>query len=161
MYLGHNSKNLYEPIHLLPECRIIATIMDDTTQTKENRGLSATDHAIITCDRDELIVSWDNRAAKTFGWTSHEAIGQEFFYLILPPGPQSVPGITLTDIITTGDGKQAEQFSLFRTVQHKDGSSFDAHLLIFTVPLSEKSTPLTNNRSFSMIFKKSFCNHLT
>ncbi len=112
--------------------------MNDTTaKTPEDRGLSATDHAIITCDHDELIVSWDRRATKTFGWTSHEAIGQEFFYLILPPGPKSVPGLTLADILSTGSGKQSEQFSLFRTVQHKDGSTFDAHLLIFNVPHSK------------------------
>jgi PAS domain S-box-containing protein len=136
MYFGHNSKKLYEPIHLLPGCRIIVTTMDDTTKIKENRGLSATDHAIITCDRAELITSWDSSAVKTFGWTSEEALGQEFFYLILPPGPKSVPGITLTDIISTGNAQQSEQFSLFRTAQHKDGSTFNAHILIFNVPHS-------------------------
>jgi PAS domain S-box-containing protein len=112
--------------------------MDATVaKNKDNRGLSATDHAIITCDLDELIISWDNRATKTFGWSDKEAIGQEFFYLILPPGPKSVPGLTLADIISTSDGRQAEQFSLFRTVQHKDGTTFDAHLLIFNVPGSK------------------------
>ena len=112
--------------------------MNDTiSKNKGNQGLSATDHAIITCDREELIISWDSRATKTFGWTNKEAIGQEFFYLILPPAPQSVPDITLADILSTGDSREAEQFSLFRTVQHKDGSTFDAHILIFHVPHSQ------------------------
>lgn len=120
---------------------------DVTVKTREDRKLSATDYAIITCNRDETIIGWDSRARKTFGWTDREAIGQQFFYLTLPPGPQSLPDITLTDIISTGDHSQAEQFSLYRTLQHKDGSNFDAHLLIFAVPRSETTIILLRDLS--------------
>lgn len=97
------------------------------------RKLSATDHAIITCDRNEVITSWDERAELTFGWSAKEACGQKIMYLLLPPAPDSLPGLTLHDILSTSLDDQSEQFNITKKVQHKDGSSFDAHILIFKI----------------------------
>lgn len=109
--------------------------------------LSATDHAIITCDKNEKIIGWDYRAEKIFGWFSKEALGQPAFYLLLPPSPESIPSLTLTDIISTGAGEESEQFSLSQTAQRKDGSTFDAHFLIFDIKDSHKIIILVKDLS--------------
>ncbi len=107
--------------------------MDALDDNSADNKLSATDYAIITCNRDETIVSWDDRAEKTFGWTAREAVGQKIFYLLLPTAPESIPSLTLTDIISTGHDNFSEQFNLSQLAQHKNGSTFKAHFLIFTV----------------------------
>ncbi len=109
-------------------------IMDSTDNINENQKLSATDHAIITCNRKELITSWDKKAELTFGWSEKEACGQPLTYLLLPPAPESLPNLTLSDIVSTGETDSSAQFSLKQVAQHKDGSSFDAHFLIFNIP---------------------------
>ncbi|HKJ64868.1 MAG TPA: PAS domain-containing protein, partial [Desulfopila sp.] len=107
--------------------------MDALDDNSAGNKLSATDYAIITCNRDETIATWDHRAEKTFGWTAREAVGQKIFYLLLPPAPESIPSLTLTDVISTGHDNFSEQFNLSQLAQHKNGSTFKAHFLIFTV----------------------------
>ena len=121
--------------------------MDAPHNQIDDRKLSATDHAIILCNRKEVITGWDRRAEQTFGWTEGEALGQKIFYLLLPPTPESMPSLTLTDIISTGQEKTAEQFSLSQVVQHKNGSVFDAHFLIFDVRESASIIVLIRNLS--------------
>ncbi len=111
--------------------------MNAINKTGGEHRLSATDHAIITCDRSELITSWDERAELSFGWSAKEACGQPLIYLLLPPAPESMPNLTLTDIVSTEDSNTSNQFSLTQIVQHKDGSTFDAHFLIFKVAISD------------------------
>ncbi|MBM9604814.1 ATP-binding protein [Desulfopila inferna] len=111
--------------------------MDAIDDRINNHRLSATDHAIITCNRDEIITGWDRRAEQTFGWSKQEALEQNIFYLLLPPTPESMPKLTLTDIISTGEENQSEQFTLSRRAQHKNGSAFDAHFLIFNINESD------------------------
>lgn len=118
-------------------------IDDHTTDQK----LSATDYAIITCSRNEGIISWDQRAEKTFGWSEKEALGQQLFYLLLPPSPESIPTLTLTDIVSTGAENHSEQFTLSQVAQHKNGNTFDAHFLIFNVQDSETLVVLVRNLS--------------
>ncbi|MEE4239983.1 MAG: ATP-binding protein [Desulfopila sp.] len=121
--------------------------MDPQYTEIDDRKLSATDHAIVTCNRNEIITAWDSRAEQTFGWAAGEAIGQKFFYLLLPPTPESMPRLTLMDVISTGQNQKAEQFSLSQVVQHKDGSFFDAHFLIFNVQESDSIIILIRNLS--------------
>jgi PAS domain S-box-containing protein len=119
--------------------------MDAIDDTIDEQRLSATDHAIITCNRDEEIIGWDKRAEKTFGWSAKEARGQRIFYLLLPPTPESIPKLTLMDIVSTGRENQSEQFTISQVAQHKDGSTFDAHFLIFSVKGSTSIIVLVRN----------------
>lgn len=116
-----------------------------TKNNSRGQGLSATDHAIITCDENELITSWDDRAAKIFGWSSKEATGQSLIYLLLPPAPDSLPHPTLTDIVSTKDTAGSTQFTLSQIAQHKNGSTFDAHFIIFKVVSSRSYILLIRN----------------
>ena len=119
--------------------------MDALETIATSRKLSATDHAIITCDHNEVITSWDERAELTFGWSATEACGQKAMYLLLPPSSDSLPGLTLQDIVSTGAEDQSEQFNITKKLQHKDGSTFDAHILIFKVAGVDSTIILARN----------------
>lgn len=105
--------------------------MDSTDNNMANSRLSATDHAIITSDRNENITSWDERAEIIFGWSAKEAIGQPLFYLLHPPTPDSMPRLTLADILSTKEGTGSEQFTLSQVVQRKTGQ----HLMLIFLSL--------------------------
>lgn len=108
--------------------------MDDiSANTLAKQKLAATDYATITCNREEIIAGWDERAEEIFGWSAKEAIGQKFFYLLLPPTSPNTPQLTLTDILSTEKADPAQQFTLTKQVQHKNGRVFKAHLLIFNI----------------------------
>ncbi len=119
--------------------------MDAIESIATTRKLSATDHAIITCDSNEVITSWDERAELTFGWRAKEACGQKIMYLLLPPAVDSIANLTLRDIISTSTENQSEQFNITKKVQHKDGSTFYAHILIFKVVENDSIIVLARN----------------
>jgi len=121
--------------------------MVSINKNMDSSRLSATDHAIITSDRNENITSWDERAEIIFGWSAKEAIGHPLFYLLHPPTPDSMPHLTLADILSTKEGNGSEQFTLSQVVQRKDGSTFDAHFLIFDSPDSNQIITLIRDLS--------------
>ncbi|MDJ0623760.1 MAG: ATP-binding protein [Desulfocapsaceae bacterium] len=122
--------------------------MDDVPANSQARQkLSATDYAIITCNRQEMIASWDERAEEIFGWSTKEANGQKLFYLIFPPTSLNTTQLTLADILSTEKADPAQQFTLTKQVQHKNGTVFKAHLLIFNVHNSDSITILVRDLS--------------
>lgn len=102
-------------------------------KTRKDNKLSATDHGVITCNENEIITSWDHHAELIFGWNAKQACGQSLFYLLLPPAPESLPNLTLADVVSTNTNSHSAQFSIKQTVQHKEGWIFEAHLLIFYI----------------------------
>ena len=120
---------------------------DVQAKSKTRQKLSATDYATITCNRQEMIASWDERAEEIFGWTAGEATGQKLFYLLLPPAQPNTPTLTLSDILSTEQADPAHQFTLTKQVQHKDGKLFKAHLLIFNVQTSDSIVILLRDLS--------------
>ncbi|MDP1718737.1 MAG: PAS domain S-box protein, partial [Burkholderiales bacterium] len=47
--------------------------------------VESSNDAIVSRDRDGIIVSWNAAAERMFGWTAQEAIGQLMRHLIVPP----------------------------------------------------------------------------
>lgn len=107
-------------------------------RNRSKKKLSATDYAIISCGENEIITSWDQRAEATFGWSARQACGQPLFYLLFPPAPETLPNLTLSDIVSTASGEEHEQFTITQIVQHKDGTKFEAHFLIFRIAKEKK-----------------------
>ena len=82
MYLAiykSSIENPYEKLELAD-----GKVLQETREKYYNLFNNLND-AIITCDLDEIIISWNKSAEKMFGWMADEAIGKELPELIMLP----------------------------------------------------------------------------
>jgi PAS domain S-box-containing protein len=91
------------------------------------------EYGVISCDSDDTIVSWDTQAEKLFGWQHGEAIGQNLFHLIHPPGREREQGPRLRSLLDTQSRKASVTLQIHETVAHRSGHIFPAEFIISPV----------------------------
>ncbi len=91
-------------------------------------------NAIVIMDVYGIIIDWNHRAEKMFGWSSKEAIGQRLDELIIPTRFHKAHRQGLLTFLQTGVGpilnKQTEQTALRR-----DGTEFPVELSVSPLKL--------------------------
>ena len=90
--------------------------------------VDSSDDAIVSKNLNGVITSWNNSAARLFGYTANEAIGQTVASLLIPADRQAEEPEILTRL------KRGERVDHFETVRRrKDGSLLDLSLTISPV----------------------------
>jgi sigma-B regulation protein RsbU (phosphoserine phosphatase) len=89
--------------------------------------------AFIGIDLHGCIVTWNAKAAQTFGWTAQEAIGRPLWDKIIPP----VHNHTLEHFREIGEGPAAN-LRMEVTARHRNGRQFPVELTISGPIQSEK-----------------------
>ena len=93
----------------------------------------AEEYCVISCDSDDLIVSWDNQAEKLFGWQHDEVLGQNLFHVILPPDREPAPSPRLRSLLDQQSQKASVTLQIHESAIHKNGHVFPAQFIISPV----------------------------
>ncbi|MEO6002992.1 MAG: PAS domain S-box protein [Opitutus sp.] len=101
----------------------------DRKRAEENRqrlaaAVEFSDDAIIGNDLEGLITSWNEGAAKTFGFAANEVIGKSITLLVPPERRDEEPRL----LVRVLGGERIEHFETRR--QRKDGTTIDVSLTI-------------------------------
>ncbi len=86
------------------------------------RLLNVIEQAVIATDVNGIIIYWNRAAEKLYGWLATEAIGKDVMVLV-PGGPSTVQAAEIMEKIKAGESWSGEF-----EVQHRNGSSFPAHV---------------------------------
>ena len=81
--------------------------------------------AIITCDLEEIIISWNKSAEKMFGWMADEAIGKELPELIMLPENRDRRDRKISEVVS---GRVVT--GVDSTYIRKDGTKLDGNITI-------------------------------
>ena len=107
---------------------LLAAISDERRRVEATSRLAAitasSPDALLSCDLDGRLTSWNEGAERLFGWTADEAIGQEFGFLA-PPGvaPEGEPK-RIFDTVRRGETVDIETVR-----RRKDGELVDVHFV--------------------------------
>ena len=93
----------------------------------------AEEYGVISCDSNDLIVSWDHQAEKLFGWQHDEVIGQNLFHVILPPDRERAPSPRLRSLLDQQSQKASVTLQIHESATHKNGHVFPAQFIISPV----------------------------
>jgi PAS domain S-box-containing protein len=85
--------------------------------------------AVCVMDSNGLVVGWNEHAAKCFGWSASEAIGQRLSGLIIPEALRENHEKGLAHYLTTGEGKVLDR-RIEVSALHRSGTEFPAELSI-------------------------------
>jgi PAS domain S-box-containing protein len=85
--------------------------------------------AIVTMDSTGVITGWSPQAEKTFGWTSHEALGRSLADTIIPDRYRESHRLGLRRYLATGEGPVLNTRIELSAV-HRDGREFPIELAI-------------------------------
>ncbi|MDM0048695.1 PAS domain S-box protein [Variovorax sp. J22R115] len=106
----------------------LLSFIEQTTQRRKQQAgeqrsrlaaiVTSSNDAIIGCRLDGTITDWNDAAAKIFGYTSQEALGQPMQALLLPPDYAQEEETLLRHI---AQGKSVAAFETFR--RHRDGTA--------------------------------------
>jgi len=77
----------------------------------------------VTMNAEGLITNWNSEAARTFGWSSHEALGRRLSETIVPRQHREEYDRGLEHFLKTGDGRKLRQRTEI-TALHRDGHEF-------------------------------------
>ncbi|TFW24497.1 PAS domain S-box protein [Massilia arenosa] len=94
--------------------------------------------AFIATDAQGIVTDWNNKAARMFGYSASEAIGQDMADLIVPPEMRTAHRAGMARYIQTGQAKLVG--TVVETVaQRRDGSVFPVELALAGVGSEERT----------------------
>jgi PAS domain S-box-containing protein len=96
--------------------------------------LQAALDAIITIDRDGVVVEWNPAAEQIFGFPRDEAVGQELATLIVPPSLREAHRRGLARHLDCGEGRVLGK-RIELVGQRADGSEFPVEVAILRIPV--------------------------
>ena len=91
--------------------------------------LEAAHEAFVSMDAGGFITDWNPQAARTFGWSREEAVGQVLADLIIPPSHRQAHWDGLRRFLDTGEGPVLGR-RLELTALHREGFEFPVELTI-------------------------------
>jgi PAS domain S-box-containing protein len=88
--------------------------------------------AVVMIDTGSIVTGWNPQAARTFGWTREEALGQPLHDMIIPPAQREAHVRGIKQFLTTGTGPCIKTLVEVRAL-HRDGHEFPIELTIAPV----------------------------
>ncbi len=88
-------------------------------------------HAIVTCNSDENIITWNKKAEKIFGYSKKIANGKKLFDLILPDSTNESPKISLQKMDKRDDTSSG--VPIIETAYHCSGRPIPVEILVSTI----------------------------
>jgi PAS domain S-box-containing protein len=93
--------------------------------------------AVVMIDTDSIVTGWNPQAARIFGWTQTEALGQPLHALIIPSVHRETHLQGLKHYLASGEGPLLKNLIEVRAL-HRDGREFPIELTITPVRSSGK-----------------------
>jgi len=88
--------------------------------------------AVAMIDSDSIVTGWNPQAARIFGWTQAEALGQPLHGMIIPPRYREEHAQGIKQYLATGAGPYIKTLIEVRAL-HRDGHEFPIELTIAPV----------------------------
>jgi len=92
------------------------------------------EYGVVSCDAEDLIVSWDLQAEKLFGWTYSEVLGLDLFKLILPGEPDSRQPPRLRSLLKEQSHGSPVTLQIHERAINRSGHVFPVQFIISTLP---------------------------
>lgn len=104
------------------------------SETRQNKIVNAAQDAIITLDPDGAISTWNDSAARIFGYSSEEVIGRNFHQLMVPERYHTDHFHAFKKFRKTGEGNAIGKVVELCAIR-KNGEEFPVELALSTVQL--------------------------
>jgi len=122
--------------------------MAQITKNGSQFAISTPEYAVICCDSDDQIISWDVQAERLFGWNYSEALGQKLFDLIFPKGTEFRGKKQLSSLFFQYRKEVSVTLKIEEVAHHRDGQHFSVELLISPLPGGDFFTIFIRNIRF-------------
>jgi PAS domain S-box-containing protein len=123
-------------ISFLATARRAAVTSLRSSEARQTASIEVAMDCVVSMDHTGRVVEWNPSAARTFGYSREEAIGQEMASLVIPPALRDTHRAGLARYLQTGAavvlGKRLEL-----TAVRRDGSEFPVELAITRLPASD------------------------
>ncbi len=97
-------------------------------------AINTPDCAVVCCDSDDLIISWDVQAERLFGWEHGLVLGNKLFKRILSPASDLQSGITISSLFHQYRKERSVTIKIDDIGIHRNGQTFPIELVISTLP---------------------------
>ena len=101
--------------------------------------LDCSSSAVVVISAEGVIVDWNSRAEKLFGWTRNEALGREMAETIIPEHYRERHRQGLAHFLSTGEGPVLDRL-LEMSAQRRDGTEFPVELSISALKTARSTT---------------------
>ncbi len=108
--------------------RIEKELMESRTHSR--RIIETAGDAYIAINTEGVVIDWNRRAEKMFGWLSKEAIGTQLTELIVDPEMAELHSKALAHCVRTGQGPILNKRVEVK-VQHRNGLTFPVELAVW------------------------------
>jgi len=107
----------------------------EETVTRMNTVIETSLDGIIVTDEDGLVIEFSQAAESIFGYTAHEAIGQDIALLVIPQGDREAHRKAMKRVTRGGATHVIGAGRLRMEAMRKDGTTFPSELSIQTAKL--------------------------
>jgi PAS domain S-box-containing protein len=109
------------------------------SQERTQAILEAASEAFISMDAHGMVTGWNAQAARTFGWSRAEAVGQKVAELIIPDPSRDAHEQGRRRYLATGEGPVLHR-RLELSALHRDGHQFPVEIIIWPVGSGEQTS---------------------
>lgn len=108
--------------------------MVTVTRSGSQFAIKTPDYAVVCCDSDDKVISWDVQAERLFGWEYNEALGQQLFNLILPDKAEMRGAAKLSKLFYQYRKETSVTLKIEDTAIHRNGQTFPIELILSPLP---------------------------
>jgi diguanylate cyclase (GGDEF)-like protein/PAS domain S-box-containing protein len=102
------------------------------SEEQTRRIIESASYAFIGMGSDGTVLTWNQHAANTFGWTREQALGRQLADLIIPAETRAEHYRGLAHYLATGEGPILSK-RIEVTAVHRDGHEFPVEMTIWPV----------------------------
>ena len=119
--------------------------MVTVTKSGNQFAIKTPDCAVVCCDSDDQVISWDVQAERLFGWDYSEAMGQRLFTLILSDKTEIIEKGKLSELFLQYRKETSVTLKMEAQAVHRNGRIFPIELIISPLPGGEFFTIFIRN----------------
>ena len=108
--------------------------MVTVTKSGSQFAIKTPEYAVVCCDSDDQVISWDVQAERLFGWEYGEALGQQLFNLILPEKAEMRGKAKLSQLFYQYRKETSVTLKIEDSAVHRNGQTFPIELIISPLP---------------------------
>ena len=108
--------------------------MATITKSGSQISLKSSDYAVICCDSQDTVISWDVQAEHLFSWKHSEALGKKIFDLILPPASELNGTLQFQKLFKQYRKETSVTLKINENAADKDGKVFPAEFVVSPLP---------------------------
>lgn len=103
------------------------------TVQRSQHSWDHTSHAIVTCNSNEKIITWNKNAENIFGYSDKDTIGKNLFELILSGSVENDQQFSLKEMVECDEKTGVNTKPIIKTTRHCDGRQIPVELIASSV----------------------------